>query len=717
LGATLYYVLTGRAPFTGPDLGALSRKVKQGEFPRPRQVKRDLPPALEAVCLKAMALPPQERYGSPRAVADDLEHWLADEPVAAYAEPWRLRAGRWLRHHRTLATSTATAFVALMLLGGGGWWWLGRQQAARAEATARAVNQALDEAARLWVQARADETDRAGWAEALSAARRAEGLLAAGTGDADLHRRVQELGFTLEQEAAAAQARDEAAATDRHLLDRLAEIRSQRGDEFSKADTDADYARAFRDYGIDVEVLNPAEAAARIRARPPAVSLAMTAALDDWALDQRQRQPPSTDWQRLLQVARAADPDPWRDRLRAAIGSEDSPGLQRLMDEARPGLPLPSVQLLGRALLEAGDAKRAAALLDAIREQHPGDVWVNYDLAQALRAQQPPELTEAIRYYTAAQALRPEIGHALGHALEQAGRRYEATAVFRQLTQLKPGNPRHHICLGQILHDQDRLEDAKTEFQKAINLDPKNASPHLGLGQVLRHQGRLEEAKTELHKAIELDPKYADVHTILGAVLGDQGQLEEAKTELHKAIKLDPRQARAHNHLGEMLRLQGRLEEAKAEFRMAIKAYPKDAHYAHNNLGLVLSDQGRFKEAEAEFRKAIELDPMQAPPYNNLGGSLYRQGRLVESEAAYCKAAELNPKAAPPHQPGPFPARPGPAGGGQGGVPQGHRTRPQVCRRPPQLGQHPARPIPVGGGRGGVPQGHYPSSRLRRSAL
>jgi len=72
--------LTGVSPFEGADLGSILRRVQSGEFPRPRQLKPSVSGALEAVCLKAMAQKPEERYASPRALAADIERWLADEP-------------------------------------------------------------------------------------------------------------------------------------------------------------------------------------------------------------------------------------------------------------------------------------------------------------------------------------------------------------------------------------------------------------------------------------------------------------------------------------------------------------------------------------------------------------------------------------------------------------------------------------------------------------
>jgi serine/threonine-protein kinase len=113
LGATLYCLLTGQAPFAEGDVGAVLGKVRRGDFPPPRQVNRRVPAALEAVCLKAMALRPEDRYGGPRELAEEVEHWLADEPVRAYREPPPARLSRWLRKHQTLAAGVG----ALLLTG------------------------------------------------------------------------------------------------------------------------------------------------------------------------------------------------------------------------------------------------------------------------------------------------------------------------------------------------------------------------------------------------------------------------------------------------------------------------------------------------------------------------------------------------------------------------------------------------------------------------
>ncbi len=128
LGATLYYLLTGRPPFVDGDIATVLRNVRRGEFSPPRTVNSNVTRALNSLCVKAMALRPDDRYDSARALAEDLEHWLADEPITAYRESAVPRLARWGRRHRPLVVgagvlllTTVVALVAgLILLGQAG---------------------------------------------------------------------------------------------------------------------------------------------------------------------------------------------------------------------------------------------------------------------------------------------------------------------------------------------------------------------------------------------------------------------------------------------------------------------------------------------------------------------------------------------------------------------------------------------------------------------
>jgi len=113
LGATLYHLLTGQVAFVGTEEEVLGN-VQMGRFDRPRIANPGVPRALEAICLKAMARMPDQRYSSGRELAADLERFLAGERVLAYEEPLTARAWRWTLHHKPLVYSTAAAFTVVL---------------------------------------------------------------------------------------------------------------------------------------------------------------------------------------------------------------------------------------------------------------------------------------------------------------------------------------------------------------------------------------------------------------------------------------------------------------------------------------------------------------------------------------------------------------------------------------------------------------------------
>jgi WD40 repeat protein/serine/threonine protein kinase len=115
LGATLYCLLAGQAPIGETDVAEVLRQTRAGLIVPPRQRNQRVPAALEAICLKAMAVSPEDRYPTPRALADAIEHWLADEPVSVYREPISVRLTRWGRRHRTLATSIGVLLITTVV--------------------------------------------------------------------------------------------------------------------------------------------------------------------------------------------------------------------------------------------------------------------------------------------------------------------------------------------------------------------------------------------------------------------------------------------------------------------------------------------------------------------------------------------------------------------------------------------------------------------------
>jgi serine/threonine-protein kinase len=115
LGAILFEILTGQPPFQGDDTQEVLRHVIHELPPLPRQLVSGVPRGLEAVCLKALNKEPEKRYPSVAALVNEVRHWLADEPVTAYREPWAARGRRWMGRHRVLVAGAAAAMVVAMV--------------------------------------------------------------------------------------------------------------------------------------------------------------------------------------------------------------------------------------------------------------------------------------------------------------------------------------------------------------------------------------------------------------------------------------------------------------------------------------------------------------------------------------------------------------------------------------------------------------------------
>ena len=130
LGAVLYTLLTGRTPFefVWCDVTALIDRVRLGEFPPPRKVNAQVSRPLEAICLKAMSLQPQDRHESAEHLAGEIKRWLADEPVASYREPVPARLARWGRRNKPVVAGLAALLVTAVVALSAGIVVVGREQ-------------------------------------------------------------------------------------------------------------------------------------------------------------------------------------------------------------------------------------------------------------------------------------------------------------------------------------------------------------------------------------------------------------------------------------------------------------------------------------------------------------------------------------------------------------------------------------------------------------
>jgi Flp pilus assembly protein TadD len=97
LGAILYELLTGQPPHVGPSAMDIVVRLLSGEVTAPRELNPRVNHDLEAICLKCLAAIPSQRYASAAALAADLEHWLAGEPISLRASALPTLIRSWLR--------------------------------------------------------------------------------------------------------------------------------------------------------------------------------------------------------------------------------------------------------------------------------------------------------------------------------------------------------------------------------------------------------------------------------------------------------------------------------------------------------------------------------------------------------------------------------------------------------------------------------------------
>jgi serine/threonine protein kinase len=122
LGAILYELLAGRPPFQGPTPLETVLQVLEREPERPRTINPKADRDLELICLKCLAKDPQARYGSAEALAADLEHWRAGEPLSVRPPSLPSLLRFWLRQNFGAAGWVVVVGLLFGLLGGGMAW-------------------------------------------------------------------------------------------------------------------------------------------------------------------------------------------------------------------------------------------------------------------------------------------------------------------------------------------------------------------------------------------------------------------------------------------------------------------------------------------------------------------------------------------------------------------------------------------------------------------
>nr|MCU0682939.1 protein kinase [Polyangiaceae bacterium] len=647
LGATLYYVLTGRPPAAGATALEVLANVVSAEPKPPRAIDPDLPAALEAVALKCLEKDRSARYDSARALAEELDRFLRGEPVLARpAGPLRRLLLRARRHKLLLAVAAASLFVVALSLGQA---FLARRGAAERERLARRFAERVE-----YVKARARYVG-------LSRLHDTRGERRA------LREQMRALEAEIARAGPSAEGPGQAALGQAHL--------ALGDDEPARGRLEAAWASGYREpeaaYALALATGRryQRERLAAERLRDPTRREARLAEVERRLRDQALE---------YLRGGAGADL-PSADYLEALVafyGGRLDDALARL--ESASGAPpwfyeAPALRgdvLLARAMRawNRGDRAPALADLEAGRQAYAGAAAVAESVpalhrgaAEIERAallvelygggEVAPHAARALEAVARALAADPDDGasrlleadlwrrlseHRLHHGGDAEGASERALAAARAALALAPGDDAR-LELGRVQQHrawlrQDRGLDPRAELAEAADALDAVSPPgrdyeyYSALGLVFKvwanHEdgagtdaGGLRERAIEAYlSATSLDPRAPEALINLGIVyfegasqpqaIDPEGGLAKASATLEKARALAPRHVVPYfsgGQVGEsraqLLRDRGQdprpaLEEALALFRQGVAINPS-LPYLHNGLGSALVELAR----------------------------------------------------------------------------------------------------------------------------
>jgi eukaryotic-like serine/threonine-protein kinase len=668
LGSILCEILTGMPAFAEGDSAERLRRTARGELVNAFDRLETCGAEPELVAIARHCLAPergdrirnagevsarinahqagvQERLRQAElARVEALARAQEEEKRRVLSDELRIEAqGRAVAEARRRSTTLglAASIVALVAVGGSSAAFYVNQRQASVTRAALALN----EARVLFNQANEQADSLALWGAALAGLNGAERIVQE-QGDAELKRSLFGLKRMVETG-------DDAARREAALLSELTTTRTGKQDLGVTA-ADLSYAAAFHRAGLEILDATTEQTAALLQKRPAAVRAELAGYMDDWSKLARELRRAPEKWIKLLRAAQAIDPDLYRGRIRKTLEAvELAPhvaALRELANEPNADqLPPTSSTLLASALVSAGDTAAAVSLLTRSVERNPSDLWVNYDLASYLNASNPAQPDEAIRYYTAARALRPTTAHGLAHTLDARGRGREAVAIFRDLERRQPDLGSNSGCEGHALKEMGLGEEARAAFERAvatyrrsIAAEPRDAATYHNLATALYGLERMDEAIAACRRAIERQPGQAIAHATLGSLLTHAGEHAAAKAAFQTALGLEPDLMTARANLATELQYEGRFDDAVREFRALIRQAPH-LSLLHYNLGNALSGRKDYAEAIIEFREAMRLQPEHVDALVSLGCALVDSGAIDEGVAALRDATRRRP--------------------------------------------------------------------------
>ncbi len=657
LGGILYKLLTNQQPIARGKIREVLKNVKEGNIIAPRDHDSSIEKPIEAICMKALATDREDRYDSALKIVEDVEAWLADEPVSCYEDPWKVKAWRWVKRNRTTVQSAGIAVTILVVVGVGSAWSHRSQMAeirsvaqTKAQLSATAADQGdyvqarelisealgrtgehsdLDEL-RSFLSSRLQlvETDRLAKLSRDAEAKLVRSKSQILDGNYETARTMlAELTTLLKDETELSDITAEVIRQTKTVTDALAQREAVANTEsrFGKFLAELDQARIRSSFPDEEDVSEDAKLAFEHVGKALALfNLDQPNPLPQPPPHFSERLPWTRDWQRVngewpLQALRegtfellliAADMERWlaqdkTEELRIAA-AERSLG----WTAKAKSLGISSQALLAREasyLEEAGRSDDAKRVFEEAKLLEPKTALDFYLVAENLRGR--GHLNEALEFYLKAQQLSPDhywVQYFQGLCYRNLGRFAAAASSFSSCIARRPDYPWAYIQRGICSAQLGQFENGFADFDEAEKLEPELFSVFVNRGVILLTQGKFDDSLKNLEKARELNPDSGKpLVNIAAAYLALAGELQKPRPDSESQDGADSEPA---SDLEVEQQVQGLYTTALDTLAEAAKSGAGSHPGLHQLRGRIYAWQSNTTAALTSYRRHLELD-------------------------------------------------------------------------------------------------------------
>jgi tetratricopeptide (TPR) repeat protein len=435
---------------------------------------------------------------------------------------------------------------------------------------------------------------------------------------------------------------------EQELIEDLAGANESYANHFDAARFDGDLTAAFRRYGLDVDQVDPELAGKRFSRRASTSEIA--SGIDHWCWVRRTRLN-DLDWRRLAEVARAADPDIWRNALRDQFDRSAGETLEALRTlaadaEAVEKQPSASLRVLALLLKDAGDHSTSASVLRvaARRSANHFRVWLELGTPHDPAAEDYDPIDQALAKLEHQRGNQPvQAANSPRSDQPLVDRDSLAEIVFpaRRSVVTTPHTVAAFYNRGITYAQKKEYDKALCDFNAVIKLDPQFSSAYIVRAEIWLTKSEADHAIADFTEALRIE-RQPNAYRGRGFAWLEKKNFANAIDDFNEAIRLAPEDGRSYCGRGYAWAGKKEFDKARIDFDNAIRL---DALYseAYVARGHAWSSQKEFDKAVADFDDAIRLEPQNANAYTGRGFVWSQKNDYQKAIADYEKAVLLNP--------------------------------------------------------------------------